>query len=82
MEILIAIIGVLLKGIFSIIGLSMDNKAKTEAEARKQEVAGILETTDAERRITETVKEVERAGVKPEDIFAPSLPGVNAGALL
>jgi hypothetical protein len=74
MEILIAILGAIVKGVFSVIGVSMDNKAKIEAETRKKELEGVIETTDAERRITEHVREVENAGVKPEDIFAPELP--------
>jgi len=74
MEILVSIIGLVLKGVFSLIGISVGNTAKTEAEARKKEVEGILETTDAERAIAEKVKEVEREGVKVEDIFASGLP--------
>lgn len=73
MEILIAIAAAIIKGLFSVIGLSMDNTAKSEAEARKKEVEGILETTDAERKIMDHVLEVENAGVKPEDVFVPSV---------
>ncbi len=72
MEIVIAIAGALIKGLFSVIGLSMDNSATSEAEARKREVEGILETTDAERAIMDHVLEVENASIKPEDIFVPS----------
>jgi hypothetical protein len=72
--ILISLFGAVLKGIFSLIGISMDNSAKSEAEARKKETEGILDTVDAERAIADRVKEVERDGVKPEDIFAPELP--------
>lgn len=82
MEILVAIIGVILKGVFSVIGLSMDSSAKTEAEARKKEVEGVLETTDAERRIMERVLEVEHEGIKPEDIFAPGLPIADIDPML
>ena len=72
--ILISIVGAVLKGIFSLIGISMDNSAKSEAEARKKETEGVLETVDAEKRIADRVREVESEGVKPEDIFAPELP--------
>lgn len=82
MEILVSIIGLVLKGVFSLIGIGVGNTAKTEAEARKKEVEGILETTDAERRITEKVREVESEGVKPEDIFAPDLPVADISPVL
>jgi len=78
MEILIAIIGALIKGLFGVIGLSMDNSAKTEAAARKKETEAVLETTDVERDIMDHVLEVEHEGVKPEDIFAPELPSVDS----
>ena len=74
MEILIAIVGVVLKGVFSLIGLSMDNSAKAEAEARKKETEGVLDTVDAEKRIANAVRKAEIEGVRPEDIFAPDVP--------
>ena len=78
MEIVIAIAGALIKGLFSVIGLSMDNSAKSEAEARKKELEGVLEATDVERDIMDHVLEVEHEGVRPEDIFAPDIPGVGS----
>ena len=78
MEILISIIGVLLKGVLSLIGTSMENSARTEAEARKKELEAVLEGVDAERDIMDHVLEVEHAGVRPEDIFAPDIPGVSS----
>lgn len=80
MEILIAIAGALIKGLFSVIGLSIDNKDKSDAAASKKALEGVIETTDAERTITEKVREVEREGVEIADIFAPELP--DAGPLL
>lgn len=78
MEIIVAIAGVLIKGLFSVIGLSMGSSAKTEAEARQKELEAVIETTDAERRIMDHVLEVEHAGVRPEDIFAPDIPGAGS----
>ncbi len=81
MEILIALGGALLKGIFSIIGLSMDNSAKSDAEASKKQLEAVIDTSDAERDIMDHVLEVEHEGIKPEDIFAPELPSVDSPIL-
>jgi hypothetical protein len=81
MEIIVSIAGALLKGIFSLIGVSMDNSAKSEAEASKKALEEVIETSDAERDIMDHVLEVEHEGIKPEDIFAPELPSVDSPSL-
>jgi hypothetical protein len=76
MEILIAIIGALLSGLFKIIGISMENSAKSEAAAAKRETAAVIGTAEAEDRIREAGREVERAGLRYEDVFMPRLDNV------
>jgi len=76
MEILIAIIGALLSGLFKLIGISMDNSAKSDAAAAKRESAAVIGTVEAEDRIREAGREVERAGLRYEDVFMPRLDNV------
>lgn len=76
-EVVIAIAGALIKGLCSVIGLSVENSARTEVEAAKRETRAVLETANVEREIMEHVLEVEREGVDPADIFAPSLPSAS-----
>jgi len=76
MEILIAIIGALLSGLFKLIGISMENSAKSDAAAAKRESAAVIGTVEAEDRIREAGREVERAGLRYEDVFMPRLDNV------
>lgn len=81
MEIIVSIVGALLKGIFALIGVSMDNSAKSDAEASKKQLEAVIDVSDAERGIMDHVLEVEHEGIKPEDIFAPELPSVDDPSL-
>jgi hypothetical protein len=71
MEILIAIVTALLGGLFKIIGISMDNSAKSDAEASKKETVAVLDVVDSEKKIRDSGREVERAGLRYEDVFVP-----------
>jgi len=69
MEIIIAIVGALLKGIFGVIAGGMESSAKSEAKAANARADQVLESVEAERDIERKVREVPEIHVDPNDIF-------------
>jgi hypothetical protein len=73
MEFLIAIVGVLLKGLFSFLGASAESSAKSEAKAANKRADQILESVETERDIEKAVREVPDVHIDPNDIFGATL---------
>lgn len=76
MEILSGILIVIIKAVLSLIGMSMESSAKSDAAAAKKETAAVLDVTDSEKAIRDAGREVERAGLRYEDVFMPHLDNV------
>lgn len=76
MEILSGILIVIIKAVLSLIGMSMESSAKSDAAAAKKETAAVLDVTDSEKAIRDAGREVERAGLRYEDVFMPRLDNV------
>jgi hypothetical protein len=69
MEILVSILGLLFKGIFSFLSSSAESSAKSEAKAANARADQALESVESERAIEKAVREVDDVYVDPNDIF-------------
>jgi len=82
MEILVAILGVLLKGVFSLLGASVESSARSEAKAANARSDQILESVEMERSIERAVFEVPDVHIDPNDIFGAAIaPDLNPGIM-
>jgi hypothetical protein len=73
MEIIIAIAGALIKGLFSVLGMSMESSAKSEAKAANARADQAIESVETEREIEKSVHEVPEIHVDPNDIFGAAV---------
>lgn len=69
MEILVSILGLLLKGIFSFLGSSAESSAKSEAKAAEARADQLEESFEVEREIEKETRKVPDVTLDPNDIF-------------
>jgi len=76
MEILVSILGLLFKGIFSFLSDSAESSAKSEAKAANARADQALESVEAERAIEREIRKVDNVTLNPDDIFG-AMPAVD-----
>ena len=69
MEIIVSILGLLFKGIFSFLGDSAESSAKSEAKAAEARADQLEESFEAEREIEKEIRKVPDVTIDPNDIF-------------
>jgi hypothetical protein len=69
MEIILSILGVVLKAVFGIVSSSMESSAKSEAEAERKRADAMEASYASERKIEKAVREVPKVDIDPSDIF-------------
>lgn len=74
MEIILSILGVMLKAVFGFVSTSMESSAKSEVKAETARADAIESSYASERKIEKAVRDVPKIDVDPSDIFGARVP--------
>ena len=69
MEILVSIIGILLKGLFGIVTDSSKDQAASEAKARTIQVNDLVSIREDEKKLVESMRNAGKEETQPENIY-------------
>jgi hypothetical protein len=69
---IIAIIGAIFKGLFSVIADSSESSAQSEVESLKGQLESLEEAHETEKEIHKNIEEVADVQLDPEDLFGAS----------